>query len=214
VADAATIIANIKSQALVGATGAADDLDRIVRYLNKAYLKVYGQLALNYPFLYQQRQEIGLSNGVGTFNPVLYSVVSVADKDNGYRELCQRSEREIAKDDGELAATGNPTWWDRAGLDGIACYPLNDTTLRVIGCPNPALLTADTAEADILIPALHQDVLEWETLWTIAYDERDKLVGAELQFTREMADDCMARLQIFLDAQLPPAERRTKSYLA
>lgn len=210
----AEILANLKSQALVGATGAADDNARLMRYLNKGYKKVYRRVARRYPWLYRQSQTVIITAGVGTLSPQFYDILSVRDAGNGYVELEHRSVEAIEKESPELTATGAPTSYDRQGLNGITCYPKNDTTVRVRGISNPADLTDNSLEEHILLPVLHHDVLEWATLWIIAYDERDKLVGSELQFTAREFDDGLTDLYEYLDGQAPDKERRTKAVLA
>ncbi|TPL98320.1 hypothetical protein [Mesorhizobium sp. B2-3-10] len=209
--NAAEIIANIKSQALVGNTGAVDDLDRILRYLNKGYSLVYARCAKACPSLYRKTQEVTVTDGAGDFAEPVHEVLAVFDKNNGYRRLDRRSTADVELEDAGLSATGTPCSYD-VRFGGLETYPLNSTVLKVPYIPPPAALTADTLEADILIPVVHHEVLEWAALYTLAYDERDKLVGSELQFTKGTFDGLMDSLILFLLGQRPAAETRVKGH--
>jgi hypothetical protein len=209
--DAATIITNIKSQALVGNTGAVDDNDRILRYLNKGYNLVYARCAKACPSLYRKTQDVTVTNGEGDFAEPVHEVLAVFDKNNRFAKLDHRTTASVEEEDPGLAATGSPDSYD-IRFGGLATYPVNSTVLKVPYIPPPAALTANTLEADILIPVVYHEVLEWAALWTLAYDERDKLVGTELQFTKATLDGLMDSLVLFLLGLRPADETRVKSY--
>lgn len=209
--DASTIIANIKSQALVGNTGAIDDNDRILRYLNKGYALVYARCAKACPSLYRKTQDVTITNGEGDFAEAVHKVLAVFDKNNGYRKLDHRTTADVECDDPGLTATGNPCSYD-VRFGGLATYPLNSTVLKVPFIPPPASLTDSSQEGEILIPVVHHEVLEWAALFTLAYDERDKLVGSELQFTQAAFETRMDSLVLFLLGLRPAQETRVKSH--
>lgn len=209
--DAATIIANIKSQALVGNTGAADDEDRILRYLNKGYNKVYAEIAQIWPSMYQRFQNIPITDGSGLFIFPVLTLLSVKDRNNDFKILPLRSTDEIEQFDPGFEASGNPASYDRI-FNGLMTYPLNSTALQLRYVPPPVPLTADTREIDIQVPPIYHEVLEWAALWTMAYDERDKLVGSELQFTKGTYDQLMENLKLFLFSQMPKEQRRVKQW--
>lgn len=210
---AVDLLTFIKSQGLVGATGALDDDAKILRYINRAYYKIYTKLAVRYASLYQTTQTVTVTNGSGTFSGAgFYIVLSVYDANNSFLRLKRVTVEETEREYPRQNDIGAPNRYDLVGLNGIATYPVNSTSLRVRGVPNANRITANSAEAEILIPVMHHDAIEWEALRMVAYDERDALVGAELQYTTAMADECLERLITYLDSQLPEAERRTDSY--
>lgn len=209
--DVATILANIKSQALVGNTGAADDNDRLMRYLNKAYSAVYADIAPINASLFQEYQEVVITAGTGAFSKPTLKILSVVDMGNGNRALVSRSTDDIEQEDTTASREGEPVSYEQT-FKGLSTYPRNDTTLKVRSLPTPPALTADSLEGDILIPPPYHEVLEWATLWTLAYDERDKLVGSELQFTKSTYDGQMDKLRQYLFTTLPQDKRRVKSW--
>jgi hypothetical protein len=209
--DAATLITNIKSQALVGNTGSADDTDRVLRYLNKGYSKVYAKCAATYPSMYQRFQNMPINDGSGLFIFPVLNILSVADRNNNFSKITARSISRIQEDDFGLIAEGNPTYYDRI-LNGLVTYPRNSTALQLRYVPPPVPLTADTREIDIQVPPVYHEVLEWAALWTLAYDERDKLVGSELQATKANFDDLMEDLTLYLLSQRPIEETRVKMW--
>lgn len=209
--DVATILENIKSQALVGNTGAADDTDRLMRYLNKGYLKVYAKIASINPALFHAYQDMSVASGAGAFTTPAFKVLSVIDVNNNNRKLVTRSTDDIESSDATASLTGKPESYERT-FNGLATYPRNDTNLRVRYLPNPAALTADTLEASILVPMVYHETLEWAALWTLAYDERDKLVGSELQFTKSTYDQLMDELCQYIYSTLPADKVRVKPW--
>ncbi|RWE44231.1 hypothetical protein [Mesorhizobium sp.] len=209
--NASEIIANIKSQALVGNTGAVDDIDRVLRYLNKGYNLVYARCAKACPSLYRETQDVTITDGAGDFAVPVHKVLTVFDKNNRYLKLKHRTTADVELEDPGLAATGDPCSYD-IRFGGLVTHPINSTVLKVPYIPNPTALTADTLEADILIPVVHHEVLEWAALYTLAYDERDKLVGSELQFTKATFDTLMDSLDLFLLSLQPSENLRVKHY--
>ncbi|ACI54442.1 hypothetical protein Rleg2_1148 [Rhizobium leguminosarum bv. trifolii WSM2304] len=210
--DAATIIANIKSQALVGNTGSEDDEARILRYANKAYTELLAECyAANHGF-FRRFQSMTITDGAGLFSYGVHEVLSVSDDNNNGARLYNRSVDDIQEEDYGLTATGNPQYYDRI-LNGLITYPRNSTTLTVGYTPVPVTLTAETLEADIHIPPAYHEAIEWATLWTIAYDERDKLSGAELQFTKARYEEIKGKLITYLHNQRPDSDMRTRAVL-
>lgn len=209
--DVATIIANIKSQALVGNTGAADDEARILRYLNKAYSAIYAEISSLNPALYQKRQPLTITAGEGTFGTLVFKVLAAVDTGNSNKRLATRSTDDIEMSDPLASAQGSPESYEQT-FDGLTTYPRNDTTLSVRYIPNPDDLTADTLEAEIKVPKLYHEALEWATLWTIAYDERDKLLGSELQFTKETFKEQMDKLRLYVTSTIAQDKLRVKAF--
>ncbi|TBH23638.1 hypothetical protein ELG64_09035 [Rhizobium leguminosarum] len=209
--DAATLIANIRSQALVGNTGASDDIDRILRYLNNGYNMVYAEIAQLIPTLYRRSQNIPITEGVGLYIFPVFKLLSVRDRNNSFSELVEGSIDDIELSDAGLNAVGNPTTYDKI-FNGLVTYPRNTTVLQLWYVPPPVPLTPDTREIDIQIPPAFHEVLQWAALYTMAYDERDKLVGAELQFTKNSYDTLMESLKLHLFSQIPREQRRVKAW--
>lgn len=198
---------NIKSQALVGNTGAADDDQRILRYLNKAYQAVFAKLCLANPSLFQQFQTVEINSGVGTFPNSTFMILSVCDTVNN-RLLKERTMGDIeAKEDPALSKTGTPAYYDRL-LNGLYTYPINTQQVQIRYTPNVIPLTLNTLEATIMLPPAYHEVLEWATLFTLAYDERDMLTAAELEYTKARYDELEGELMAWAFACRPPKERR------
>ena len=209
--DAAKIIANIKSQALVGNTGAADDEDRILRYVNLGYNMVYAKCAQTYPEMYQRFQNMPIDDGTGLFIFPVFHLLSVADRNNNFGCIEPRSVGVIQQSDFGLTATGAPRYYDRI-FNGLLTYPRNSTVLQLRYVPPVVELTADTREIDIQISPTYHEVLVWAALWLMAYDERDKLVGSELQFTLDRYEKLMDSLTMYLFSQKPKEERRVQRW--
>jgi hypothetical protein len=209
--DVATILENIKSQALIGNTGYADDTARLMRYLNKAHTAIYGEIALINPALFQKTITVPVVNGAGNFPEPVFKVLSVIDVNNGNKKLVSRSTDDIERDDSTAELQGNPASYEQT-FTGLTSYPRNSTSLRVRVLPNPTPLTENSTEADILIPPLYHEALEWATLWTVAYDERDKLVGSELQFTRSAYTEWMDKLRIFVASTIAQDKLRVRQW--
>lgn len=209
--DVKTILANIKSQALVGNTGAADDNDRLMRYINKAHTSIYGEIASINPALFQKRQLVTMTAGEGTFDTPVFRVLAVVDTENGNKRLEPRSTDDIEEEDALADKEGAPDSYEQT-FNGLTSHPRNDTVLSVRFVPNATVLTEDTGEAGILIPVMYHETLEWATLWTIAYDERDKLVGSELQFTQSAYEKQMEKLRQYVISTLPKDRKRVKSW--
>ncbi|ANL71928.1 hypothetical protein AMC83_CH01945 [Rhizobium phaseoli] len=210
--DVATIIANLKSQALVGNTGAADDETRILRYLNKGYTELLAECLVENPSFYRHFQTLTITDGVGLFTYGVHEVLSVSDDNNNSARLYNRSIDAIQEEDYGLTATGNPQYYDRI-LNGLITYPRNSTTLTIGYTPVPVTLTAETLEIEIQIPPVYHEAIEWAALWTLAYDERDMLSGSELQLTKQRYEEIKGRLIAYLHNQRPAEDMRTRAVL-
>lgn len=208
--DVQTIVANIKSQAQIGATGDATDNERLMRYLNKAYTAIYTKCAMSYPEYFGRIQTVTILNGAGTPNPAVLDIQTVVDTGQNFRILERRSRYDIEMGNPSLNRTGYAETYDLS-FSGLTTYPVGNTTLRVRYTPRVNVLTQASAEADIMLPPAFHEVLEWETLVTLSYDERDVLVGAELNFTMAKRDACLSDLMFFLQKQKPLPERRVQT---
>lgn len=209
----AELVVNIKSLALVGATGSANDTPRIYNYLNMAYRIAYEKMTAVYPWTVQTTQNVVMTSGSGTMSTQPLHILKVADTENSYAKLDPTDIDTVEEGDADISATGNPNKFWVEGFTTLKSHPLNDTTLRVRYTPNPATLASDSVEADIKLPPIFHDVLTWETLKVMSYDERDKIVGAELAFDKEQYEDSYDRLYRYLDAKAPQEKRQVKSYL-
>ena len=207
--DVSTIIATIKSQALVGNTGAVDDNDRILRYLNMGYYLVYARIAQIYPSYFEKYYVMQITDGVGLYPFPVYKLISVTG-DNG-QQLRPRSSSCLERGDTDLDQTGVPTSYEEI-MNGITVYPRATILVRLRYAPTPVPLTADTTEINIQIPVMYHEVLVWAALWSMAYDERDKLVGSELQFTQAAYESRLESLLMYIQNLKPAKSRRVKSW--
>jgi hypothetical protein len=207
--DVNTILTNIRNVTLIGNTGAVSDTTKLVAYLNMAYRRIYDRVVREYPFFNQTTQDVVMTNGAGTLNPVPFLILSVYDTSNYQKleptDVLEEEERRPQLDE---AASPDRYWLD--GLSSVRSYPLSSTTLRVRYVPDIEDLTStDTADA-IIFPAMFHDLLVWETALIVAYDERDKIVGAELQYTEDRATEDWSRLKSFLRLRAPRVKPKVK----
>lgn len=209
---AAQLITNIRSLALVGTTGAAD-LTRVEAYFNMAYRDIYEKVAERYPAFVQATQDVVVTAGVGTMATQPLHILSVRDTNNNFAKLTPTDVLAVEECDPSMSGTGSPNEFYVNGFSELNSHPLNDTTLRVRYTPNAAVLTNDSAEGDIKLQPTHHDVLTWATLKLMAYDERDKVVGAELAFNQSEMDKAEDRMWRWFDAHAPKKQQPVKSYL-
>lgn len=201
--DVSQILTNVKSLTLIGNTGAVSDTTKLVAYLNMAYRRIYDRVVREYPFYNQTTQNVSVTDGVGTLSPVPYLILSVYDSGNSYVRLDATDVLAEEEKTPELADTGSPDRFWMEGQAGIRSYPKSTTTLRVRYVPDLTELTSSSVSADILFPAIFHDLLVWETALVVAYDERDKIVGAELKYTEERAATDWDRLSSYLRQRAP-----------
>ncbi|EGP07333.1 hypothetical protein CSIRO_3065 [Bradyrhizobiaceae bacterium SG-6C] len=209
----AELVTNIKSLALVGATGSALDTPRIYGYFNMAYRIAYEKMTARYPGIVRSVQTVVMAAGVGTLAIQPLHILKVRDAGNNYARLEATDADTVEDDDPALSATGNPSRYWVEGFTTIKTHPLNNTSLSVAFTPNPESLDENSTEDDIKIPPVFHDVLTWETLKLMAYDERDKIVGAELAFNKDQYDDAYDRLYRHIDAKMPQKAKQVKAYL-
>ncbi|MBR0721768.1 hypothetical protein [Bradyrhizobium manausense] len=208
---AAQLITNIRSLALVGTTGPGD-LARVETYMNMAYRDVYEKVAERYPWFVQETEDVAITDGHGEFVTQPLHILSVYDT-VGKRFLDPTDIAAVEQKDPEFTSTGNPSEFYVLGFDQLCSWPQNDTTLRVRFTPNASILTNDSTEADIKLQPIHHDVLTWGTLKLMAYDERDKVVGAELTFNQQEMDRAEDRMWRWFDAHAPKKSKPVKSYM-
>jgi len=208
---AAQLITNIRSLALVGTTGAVD-LTRVEAYLNMAYRDLYEKVAERYPWFVQEVEEVSVIYGQGEFHTQPLHILSVYDI-GGQRLLTATDIAAIEQKDPAFTSAGSPEEFYVLGFDALCSWPQNDTTLRVRFTPNAAVLSNDSTEADIKLQPAHHDVLTWATLKLMAYDERDKVVGAELAFNQQEMDRAEDRMWRWFDAHAPKKSKPVKSYM-
>jgi len=206
--DVSQILTNIRSLTLIGNTGAVSDTTKLVAYLNMAYRRIYDRVVREYPFFNQTTQDVAVTLGAGTMSPVPYLILSVYDSGNSYVKLDATDVLTEEEKTPELADTGSPDRFWMEGMSGIRSYPKSTTTLRVRYVPNVADLTATSVASDILFPEMFHDLLVWETALIVAYDERDKIVGAELKYTEERAETDWGRLSSYLRQRAPRVKPR------
>jgi hypothetical protein len=209
---AAQLITNIRSLALVGTTGAVD-LTRVEAYFNMAYREIYEKVAERYPWFVQDTQDVVMTAGSGTFVTQPLTILSIRDVGNSLTELCATDVLAVEKCDPGLDDTGKPDKYYVNGFTKLRSHPLNDTTLRVRYTPNPATLDNSSPESAIMLQPVHHDVLTWKTLKLMAYDERDKVVGAELAYNKEADEAAEDRMWRWFDAHAPKSSQPVKSYL-
>jgi hypothetical protein len=209
---AAQLITNIRSLALVGTTGAAD-LTRVEGYFNMAYREIYEKVAEKYPWFVQGTQEVVMTAGSGTFATQPLTILSVRDVNRSLVELTPTDVLAVEKCDPGIDDTGNPDKYYVNGFSNLKSHPLSNTTLRVRYTPNPVVLDNDSGEADIMLQPVHHDVLTWGTLKLMAYDERDKVVGAELAYNKEAHEAVEDRMWRWFESHAPKSRKPVKSYL-
>jgi hypothetical protein len=211
--NASQILNIIRNQALVGNSGLASDTQKLVDYLNMAYRKVFDIIVRDYPFFAATTQTVIVTDGVGTLDPVPFYVLSVRNVGGSSLPLEKKSVEEIQSEDNALNARGAPCYWYEEGFGGIRTYPVNSTTLAVRVVPNAAILSADSPESAILIPPMFHDILVWETLKIVAYDERDKASPAELAMAERMYEDIEGRLLTYLATRTAQTPLRSKGVM-
>lgn len=211
--NASQILNIVRNQALVGNSGLASDMQKLVDYLNMAYRKVFDVVARDYPFFVATTQNVTITDGAGILSPVPFYVLSARNTGSASHPLQKKSVEEIQAEDSALNARGYPTYWYEEGFADIRTYPVNSTTLSVRYVPNAAVLTSNSAEADILIPPMFHDILVWETLKIIAYDERDKASPAELAMAERMYEEIEGRLLTYLACRTAQTPIRSRSAL-
>ena len=179
------ILTIVKDQALVGAGDATDDA-RVLRYLNLVYKQVYRETAESYPQLLLSSQSITQASGSGTVSSH-YKIVSVKET-TGNTFLDPYTLPELEVEEPSLDATGTPNRYYLDGLTTIKTYPIDNSTILVRYVPSPSDLASGGAESTIKIPPAFHDLLIWGTLYYMAYDERDKSVGAEIGISQAKYD--------------------------
>jgi hypothetical protein len=153
--------------------------NRIVNYVNIAYLDVYTRVANYMQNKIQTTQTVAITSGSGTLSPEPLNIVNVVDT-NDERILLARDIREIEEECPALDDTGSPWWYYIEADTTIKTYPTNNTSLRVRYNTKPSVLTIDSLETDIKIPVEWHHVITEGTLHFIHLDERDKTLGFEL----------------------------------
>lgn len=207
--DVATILTNLRSLTLIGNTGAVADTAKLVNYLNMAYRRIYGRVVAEYPFYNQTTQNVSIVAGVGTPATKPLLILSLFDT----ATWCELKPTDVLAEEQcnpALDDEGSPNRYWMEG-DAVHPYPTNSTTVRMRYVPDVEDLAADDDADAIIFPALFHDVLVWETALIIAYDERDKIVGAELAFTQDRAKEDWERLQSHLRLRAPRVEPKVKA---
>lgn len=201
------ILTIVKDQSLVGAGDATDDA-RVLRYLNLVYKQVYRETAESYPQLLLSSQSITQSNGSGTVNSH-YRIVSV--KETGSNTFLKaRTLPELEDEYPSLDDTGTPTRYYLDGLTTIKTYPLDNSTISVRYVPSPADLSSGGAESTIKIPPTFHDILIWGTIYYMAFDERDKSLGAEIGIAQAKYDMALNSYRRWLLMSQPRKPLRTE----
>lgn len=207
------LLTNIRNLCLSGATGSSNDLTKVEAYFNMAYRKVYRKIAVKYPFVHRTTQTVTITDGSGTLNPVPFFVTVPRDANNSARKLDPTDIESVLKCDPTMVRAGSPDKYWIEGLSTIKTHPINSTTLTVPYIPSPAALSSNSTEAEIKIPVPFHDILVWETLELMAYDERDKVVGAELSYNKDAHDQMYTEMWEFFDALAPKENKQVKSYV-
>lgn len=208
------LLTNIRNLCLSGATGSTNDVAKVLNYFNMAYRKVYRKIAVKYPFVYRTTQSVVIADGSGTLNPVPFFVTVPRDANNHSRKLDPTDVEAVLEHDPTLISTGSPCKYWIEGLSTIKTHPINSTSLTVPYIPSPATLTENSTEDEIKVPVVFHDVLTWETLELMAYDERDKVVGAELAYNKDAHDQIYEEMWEFFDALAPQEYKPVKRYVA
>jgi hypothetical protein len=211
--DVSELLNTIKDLALVGAGDASDD-SRVMRYMNLVYKEAYRRTAQARPtLLLDVMGNIAISNGSGTLTARPYAVTMVKDTGNNSNPLNATTLPELEEKAPALDATGNPDRYYLTGETTINTYPKNTTTVSVRYVPAAGTLTSDSVEADIKIPPEFHDLLVWGTLVYLAYDERDKGVGVEVQTAQSKYEIALADYQSWLLNGQVKATTRTKAIM-
>jgi len=210
----AEIVTNVKSLALMGAMGTSADDVKVYRFVNISISRVYEKVAAKYPWAVQEFQDVAIVNGEGTMADEPLHILGVRDANNGYEPLDATDVGSAQEDDPGLDATGTPEEYWQVGKDGLRTHPRNDTTAQVSFTPLPETVTSSSTEDDLFLPSVFHEVYVWETLKLMAYDERDKIVGAELAFNEKEYNDCYDRIWRHYDAKAPQKQKQVTRYIA
>lgn len=203
------ILTIIKDQALVGSGDTTDD-SRVMRYMNFVYKQVYRKTAEAYPQLLLTSQTITQASGSGTLSSAPYAIVSV--KETGSNTFLKPyTLPELEESNPSLDETGTPNKYYMTSDTVIKTYPIDNSQIIVRYVPNPSELTSAGAESTIKIPPSFHDILVWGTLFYMAYDERDKSVGAEVGIVQAKYDDAMNDYKRWLFMSQPRKPLRTEA---
>lgn len=172
------LLTTIKDLSLVGSGDGTDDA-RLMRYMNLLYKEIYRKTAKNYPTLLLTNETVTITGGVGTLSAAPLKLERVKDTANN-RILKATTLLRLEECCPALANTGMPSWYYITGGTVLNTYPLNSTSVLTRSVPAPGVLTTASAESDIKIPPQFHDLMVWGTLIYACMDERDKIVGPEL----------------------------------
>lgn len=206
-----SLLDSVKSLALVG-SGNADDTARILRYMNMVYSEAYRVTAVSYPTLLLTSENVTITSGSGTLTAAPFRIERVKDTSNN--EILKPTTRLDIEDlYPALDDTGAPAWYFVEGTDGLRTYPVNSGTVQVRYIPRAGTLTSASAESDIKIPPEFHDLLLWGTLVYMAYDERDKSTGAEVNIAQSKYEIALNDFKTWLAFRQTGPKVRTKAVL-
>ncbi|TGT42778.1 hypothetical protein [Mesorhizobium sp. M8A.F.Ca.ET.165.01.1.1] len=203
----------VKELALVGVGDGSDD-DRLLRYMNLVYKEAYRRTAAIYPTLLLSQNTVTITDGAGVMSDIPFKVESVKDSGNGNRLLSPTTLPNLEDCHPNLSDVGSPSWYYFTGAKAIATYPVNSTTVKVRFIKSSGTLGVNDAENAILIPAEFHDLLIWGTLFYLAYDERDKAAGPEVQIAQSKYEIALADFTTWLTQNQPGPSKQTKAVLA
>ncbi|TPM41418.1 hypothetical protein [Mesorhizobium sp. B2-3-4] len=209
----AELVEAIKSLALVGATGDATVNVKVYTYLNTAYRQLYEMVAERYPWFVQTTQPVLMAAGEGTMDPQPLHILSVRDTGNNLAALTPTDVLTVESEYPGLDDTGNPSRYWVDGFTGLNSHPRSSTTLRVRFTPQANALSETSEESDIALQPVHHDALLWGTLKLMAYDERDKVIGAELAYNKDAHDEVLDRMWRYFESHAPKQKKQVQSYL-
>jgi hypothetical protein len=211
--DVATIIERVAEQSLSGSVeGDSAGTAMILGFVQSTYDEVYGAIAAQYPTLLETTQNVTVTAGQGTLDPVPLKIVRVADTTN--KRFLEVTTAEMVEDkDIDLDDVGQPDEFYITGGNKLNTYPKGSISARVRHIPFAATLVANGSESSIQFPAQFHDVLIWGALRHAAYDERDKGLGVELQATQIMFEKRLAALMDWLRVNQARPPVRTKAFL-
>jgi hypothetical protein len=208
----AAIVERIKSLALIGATSSTDNT-KVYSYLNMAVKDVYEKVTSFCPVAAQEFQTVAITAGVGVLSPEPLHILGVRDADNDYNELTPTDISAVQEKDPGLDDEGAPDEYYQSGKTGLRLHPKNDTNAQVSFTPLPEEVDESSEEADFFLPSVFHSVYVWESLKLMAYDERDKIVGAELAYNDKACKELWDRIFAHYDAKYPQAVKHVESYL-
>jgi hypothetical protein len=191
------ILTTIQDLALVG-SGNAEDTARVLRYINLVYKEAYRRTARQRPTLLLAQESVAITAGAGMMSANPFTVTMVKDTGNNSNVLNVITLPELEEEYPALDGIGSPNLYYFTGEKVINTYPVNDTTLSVRYVPSCNVLTAISTEADIKFPPEFHDMLLWGTLVFMAYDERDKTTGGELNTAQSKYEMALADFQSWL----------------